>query len=69
MSTTYSLVCDTCKKKYWAGQGDYLYKKKHVAKFLYDHSHHQIRFINDLADDEQSDQYTDINYELSETIK
>lgn len=66
MSDTYSLVCDGCKKKFWAGQRDYLYSIEKTSKFLHDHQGHALRFLNDLADDEKSQDYTCITYELTE---
>ncbi len=63
MSTTYSLVCDDCKVKYWAGQRSMhsasLYDDDKVAAFLFAHSDHAIRFHNDHVDDERLYEYKD----------
>lgn len=60
MSTTYSFVCDDCKKKCWAGQNGYIYKYDYVAKFLTDHTGHRLRYLNDYVDDDMSDDYDDV---------
>ena len=60
MSATYSLVCDKCKQKYWAGQSDYIYSSEKTFRFLYDHLGHNIRFTCDQFDDESTDDYEDV---------
>jgi hypothetical protein len=63
MSSTYSLVCDDCKVKYWAGQSsksERTYSHKKTDKFLFDHVGHNIRLIGDLWDDEKSESYEEI---------
>lgn len=69
MSTTYTLVCDDCKVKYWAGQSsgccpNTLYSEEKVAAFLYGHCGHQLRFLCDHVDDDQSLHYRDVECEL-----
>lgn len=48
MSQTYEIYCKDCKKKYWAGQGDYLYDFEKITKFLFLHQRHELIFLNDL---------------------
>ena len=64
MSTTYSFVCDDCKKKCWSGQRDYIYKYKYIADFLHEHTGYSLRFLSDLADDEKSENYIDVEEDL-----
>ncbi len=66
MSTTYSIVCDDCKVTYWCGQSDYFYSPDKLMRFMKEHCGHNIRFLNDLAtdDDEKSIGYED--WELSQ---
>lgn len=59
MSMTYSFVCDDCKIKCWAGQSEYIYKYDYIAKFLHNHQGHNLRFINDLSEDDKSLSYED----------
>lgn len=59
MSTTYSIVCDECKTTYWCGQSDYLYDPELLMKYLKEHQGHKIRFVNDLVDDESTENYKD----------
>ena len=57
MSTTFSFVCDDCKKSCWAGQGAFIYKYSYIADFLHDHVGHNLRFLNDHSEDERSESY------------
>jgi len=65
MSTTYTLVCDGCKVKYWAGQGHErqgshrLYDSALVGAFMLEHAGHCLRYLNDLADDERQMEYAE----------
>jgi hypothetical protein len=59
MSTTYSIVCDECKVRCWVGQNGYIYKYKYIDDFLKEHIGHQLRYLCDLSDDEQSELYED----------
>lgn len=47
MSQTYTIYCKNCKKKYWAGQGNYLYDYAKLTKFLFLHEGHSLLFKND----------------------
>ena len=59
MSTTYSLVCDTCAVSLWAGQSNRIYPDA-AEEFLYQHIGHEIRFLCDLMEDEKSEDYDEI---------
>jgi hypothetical protein len=63
MSTTYSFVCDDCKKKCWAGQSTFIYKYDYISKFLHNHIGHKLRFLCDHTDDELADDYEDVDEE------
>lgn len=65
MSTTYSIVCDKCKKSTCVGQGDRIYAYKYIADFLHDHTGHPLRFLNDHIDDERSENYESYEDTLS----
>ena len=60
MSTTYSLCCDKCKVRLWAGQSSCgnqsLYEMEPIQRFLFDHVGHPLRFTVDGAD-EATDSY------------
>lgn len=61
MTTTYTLVCDDCGAKHWAGQSRRLYDS--AARFLLDHIGHRVRFlIDDDWGDDPADKYADIEY-------
>ena len=57
MSTTYSFACDDCKKTVWAGQSRYIYSDKSVILFLNKHIGHNLRFLNDLVEDDRAIEY------------
>ena len=57
MSTTYSIVCDECKESCWVGQGNRIYKEKYIVDFLKKHMNHKLRFLCDLADNEDVEDY------------
>lgn len=60
MSTTYSLLCHDCRKRYWAGQSDWLYSKEGVSSFLHDHQNHRLEFVNDHTDRPDDDMETSV---------
>jgi hypothetical protein len=65
MSTTYTLACDTCKKKHWAGQSKRLYDT--AFNFLHDHLGCNLRFMIDAGDDDDpSLYYEEIKYKEEE---
>lgn len=47
MSQTYTIYCKSCKKSYWAGQGNHLYDFKKITKFLFLHNGCELLFMND----------------------
>lgn len=68
MSATYTLMCDDCKVKYWAGQSHardgshYLYDVEALARFLEEHggaTGHGLRYVCDYAEDERQMGYAD----------
>lgn len=65
MSTTYSIVCDECKKSCWVGQGDRIYAYRYIADFLHEHTGHSLRFLNDHVGDELSENYESYEDTLS----
>lgn len=69
MSMTYTLACDTCREKFWAGQsssaGDYIYDAGIVEAFLFKHSEHELRFLNDLNDDKRAMGYRDVEKDFA----
>tara|TARA_R110001599_G_scaffold100770_9_gene258152 strand:+ start:11014 stop:11214 length:201 start_codon:yes stop_codon:yes gene_type:complete len=65
MSTTYSIVCDDCKISIEAGYtscgGELrgIEKDALLENIKENHIGHRIRFLCDLADDEESEGYAD----------
>lgn len=69
MSTTYSLVCDDCKLKAWAGQGGTFYDPDGVCGFMHEHQGHRLRLLNDLVDGDDHTHgpawdYEDVNFKF-----
>lgn len=56
MSCTYSIICPSRKLKIWVGQKDYLYGDHlpALARFLHETHGEQLRFVNDLDDDDEA---------------
>lgn len=68
MSTTYTIVCDQCKVKYWYGQEGMLYSPEMLETFLAAHESHPMRSLNDNRSDEDHypHDYRDVEDELGE---
>lgn len=69
MSQTYEIYCKDCKKKYWAGQNNYLYDFKKITKFLFLHQRHELIFLNDLDFDYQDNRYNKLRDFKDETFE
>ena len=67
MSQTYSIGCIDCKVELWIGQCDYIYNSElhNLSNFLFDHVGHNLKFVNDMANDAADNDWSDFeDYEV-----
>jgi hypothetical protein len=65
MSATYTLYCDKCRVKHWAGQSRYLYGT--AVLFLHDHFGHPLRFSVDGCEEDDDFNFRDVEYPAPQT--
>ena len=58
MSNTYTIYCDKCRVKHWAGQSDYLYDT--AATFMFSHFCHPLRIGIDGCEEEDDFNFKEV---------